>query len=78
MRKLHYLKGIAVNAFESRKIELKMTVKMGIVFHLISFYIFYALPQLGCLPVSEITQTDRRNMIKQPSSANDIIDISSK
>ncbi len=34
MRNLHYLKDIALDAFESRKAELKMMVKMETGFHL--------------------------------------------
>ncbi|SPU27679.1 integrase [Candidatus Bartonella washoeensis] len=60
MRNLHYLKDIAVDAFESRKAELKNDGKDGVWFLPLKLHI---LPQLGCLPVSEITQTDIRNTL---------------
>ncbi len=57
---LHYLKDIALDAFESRKAELKGDGKDGIWFAPLKLHI---LPKLGCLPVSEITQTEIRNTI---------------
>ncbi|WP_208435819.1 tyrosine-type recombinase/integrase [Bartonella phoceensis] len=57
---LHYLKDIAVDAFESRKAELKNDGKDGDWFLPLRLHI---LPKLGCLPVSEITQTEIRNTI---------------
>ncbi|EJF98597.1 hypothetical protein MEI_00420 [Bartonella vinsonii subsp. arupensis Pm136co] len=60
MRNLHYLKDIAVDAFESRKAELKNDGKNGVWFAPLRLYI---LPKLGCLPVSEITQTDIRKVL---------------
>ncbi len=57
---LHYLKDIAVDAFESRKAELKGDGKDGIFFTPLRLHI---LPKLGCLPVSEITQTEIRNTL---------------
>ncbi len=57
MRNLHYLKEIAVDAFESRKAELKGD---GNWFLPLKLHIF---PKLGCLPVSEITQTDICNAL---------------
>ncbi|WP_375615140.1 tyrosine-type recombinase/integrase [Bartonella sp. AC10YNML] len=57
---LHYLKDIAVDAFESRKAELKGDGKDGICFTPLRLHI---LPKLGCLPVSEITQTEIRNTL---------------
>ncbi|WP_372712444.1 phage integrase central domain-containing protein [Bartonella machadoae] len=60
MRKLHYLKDIALDTFESRKAELKNDGKAGRWFAPLQLYI---LPQLGSLPVSEITQTDIRNTL---------------
>ncbi|MCZ2159189.1 integrase arm-type DNA-binding domain-containing protein [Bartonella sp. 220] len=60
MRNLHYLKDIAVDAFESRKAELKGDGKNGDWFSPLKLHI---LPQLGCLPVSEITQTDIRKVL---------------
>ncbi|WP_375664858.1 tyrosine-type recombinase/integrase [Bartonella sp. CL162QHHD] len=57
---LHYLKDIALDAFESRKAELKDDGKTGDWFLPLRLYI---LPKLGCLPVSEITQTEIRNVL---------------
>ncbi|WP_273755850.1 site-specific integrase [Bartonella sp. MM73XJBT.G] len=57
---LHYLKDIALDAFESRKAELKDDGKAGDWFLPLRLYI---LPKLGCLPVSEITQTEIRNVL---------------
>ncbi|MET3560785.1 integrase [Bartonella japonica] len=57
---LHYLKDIALDAFESRKAELKDDGKACDWFSPLRLYI---LPKLGCLPVSEITQTEIRNTI---------------
>ncbi|WP_142417016.1 tyrosine-type recombinase/integrase [Bartonella massiliensis] len=57
---LHYLKDIALDAFESRKAELKGDGKNGNWFSPLRLYI---LPKLGCLPVSEITQTEIRNVL---------------
>ncbi|GAA4668220.1 tyrosine-type recombinase/integrase [Bartonella pachyuromydis] len=60
MRNLHYLKDIAVDAFETRKAELKNDGKTGDWFSPLKLHI---LPKLGCLPVSEITQTEIRNVL---------------
>ncbi|EJF98506.1 hypothetical protein MEI_00514 [Bartonella vinsonii subsp. arupensis Pm136co] len=60
MRNLHYLKDIALDAFETRKAELKGDGKNGVWFLPLKLHI---LPQLGCLPVSEITQTDIRKVL---------------
>ncbi len=57
---LHYLKDIALDAFESRKAELKGDGKNGNWFIPLKLHI---LPKLGCLPVSEITQTEIRNTL---------------
>ncbi|WP_273719542.1 MULTISPECIES: site-specific integrase [Bartonella] len=57
---LHYLKDIALDAFESRKAELKGDGKDGNWFAPLRLYI---LPKLGCLLVSEITQTEIRNTL---------------
>ncbi|WP_208439744.1 tyrosine-type recombinase/integrase [Bartonella heixiaziensis] len=57
---LHYLKDIALDAFESRKAELKGDGKNGHWFTPLRLHI---LPKLGCLPVSEITQTEIRNVL---------------
>ncbi|WP_375607529.1 MULTISPECIES: tyrosine-type recombinase/integrase [unclassified Bartonella] len=56
---LHYLKDIALETFESRKAELKGDGKNGNWFSPLKLHI---LPKLGCLPVSEITQTEIRNV----------------
>ncbi|WP_375618912.1 MULTISPECIES: tyrosine-type recombinase/integrase, partial [unclassified Bartonella] len=60
MRNLHYLKDIALDTFESRKAELKGDGKNGKWFSPLRLYI---LPKLGCMPVSEITQTEIRNTL---------------
>ncbi|VEJ44683.1 Uncharacterised protein [Bartonella vinsonii] len=60
MRNLHYLKDIALETFESCKAELKGDGKNGVWFLHLKLHI---LPQLGCLPVSEITQTDIRKVL---------------
>ncbi|WP_345117766.1 site-specific integrase, partial [Bartonella jaculi] len=60
IRNLHYLKDIALDAFESRKAELKNDGKDGRWFLPLRLHI---LPKLGCLPVSEITQTEIRNTL---------------
>ncbi len=60
MRNLHYLKDIALDAFESRKAELKNDGKDGNWFSPLKLHI---LPKLGCLPISEITQTEIRNIL---------------
>ncbi|WP_375612608.1 MULTISPECIES: tyrosine-type recombinase/integrase [unclassified Bartonella] len=60
MRNLHYLKNIALDAFESRKAELKRDGKACDWFLPLRLHI---LPKLGCLPVSEITQTEIRNTL---------------
>ncbi|MBB4077324.1 integrase [Bartonella fuyuanensis] len=57
---LHYLKDIALEAFESRKAELKGDGKDGRWFSPLQLHI---LPKLGCMPVSEITQTEIRNTL---------------
>ncbi len=60
MRNLHYLKDIALDAFETRKAELKNDGKTGDWFSPLKLHI---LPKLGCVPVSEITQTEIRNVL---------------
>ncbi|EJF86752.1 hypothetical protein MCY_00629 [Bartonella rattimassiliensis 15908] len=57
---LHYLKDIAVDTFENRKAELKDDKKAEDWF---SPFKLHILPKLGCLPVSEITQTKIRNTL---------------
>ncbi|WP_375671617.1 tyrosine-type recombinase/integrase [Bartonella sp. CL27QHWL] len=57
---LHYLKDIALDTFETRKAELKGDGKNGKWFTPLRLHI---LPKLGCLPVSEITQTEIRNTL---------------
>ncbi len=48
MCNLHYLKDIALDAFESRKSELRNDGKDGNWFSPLKLYI---LPKLGCRPV---------------------------
>ncbi len=60
MCNLHYLKDIALETFESRKAELKGDGKAGGWFLPLQLHV---LPKLGCLPISEITQTDIRNTL---------------
>ncbi len=60
MRHLHYLKDIVMDAFESRKAELKGDGQNGKWFSPLRLHI---LPKLGCLPVSKITQTEIRNTL---------------
>ncbi len=60
MRNLHYLKDIALDAFESRKAELKNDGEACNWFLHLRLHI---LPKLGCLPVSEITQTEIRDTL---------------
>ncbi len=60
MRNLHYLKGIALDTFESRKAELKNDGKDGNWFALLKLHI---LSKLDCLPISEITQIEIRNTL---------------
>ncbi len=60
MRNLHYLKDIAVDAFESHKAELKGDGKDGSWFLPLQLHV---LPKLGCLPISEIIQTEIRNTL---------------
>ncbi len=60
MRNLHYLKDIALDAFESRKAELKNDGKASDWFLPLRLHI---LPKLGCVPVSEITQIEIRNTL---------------
>ncbi len=57
---LHYLKDIALDAFESRKAELEGDGKAGNWFLPLQLYV---LPKLGCIPISEITQTEIRNVL---------------
>ncbi|WP_019223351.1 tyrosine-type recombinase/integrase [Bartonella rattaustraliani] len=57
---LHYLKDIALETFESRKAELKGDGKNGNWFLPLKLHV---LPKLGCLPISEITQTEIRNTL---------------
>ncbi len=57
---LHYLKDIALDTFETRKAELKGDGKNGKWFTPLRLHI---LPKLGCLPVSEITQTEIRDTL---------------
>ena len=60
LRNLHLLKDIAVDAFESRKAELKGDGEAGRWFSPIRLYV---LPKLGNVPVAEIDQTDIRDTL---------------
>jgi len=59
-RKLHLLKEIAEDAFESRKAELKGDGVAGRWFSPLALHI---LPKLGKVPVSDIDQTEIRNTL---------------
>jgi integrase len=59
-KKLHILREIAEDAFESRKAELKGDGKAGRWFTPIELHI---LPKLGNVPVGEIDQTDIRDTL---------------
>ena len=60
LRNLYLLKDIAVDAFESRKAELKGDGEAGRWFSPVRLYI---LPKLGRVPVAEIDQTDIRDTL---------------
>ncbi|GIT85014.1 integrase arm-type DNA-binding domain-containing protein [Roseobacter sp. OBYS 0001] len=60
VRNLHILKDVALDAFESRKAELKGDGKAGRWFSPLELHV---LPMLGKVPVSEIDQTDIRDML---------------
>jgi len=59
-KKLHILREIAEDAFESRKAELKGDGKAGRWFTPLELHI---LPKLGKVPVAEIDQTDIRDTL---------------
>jgi len=59
-RKLHLLKDIALDAFESRKAELKGNGENGRWFSPLEHHI---LPKLGKIPVAEIDQNDIRDTL---------------
>lgn len=59
-RDLHLLKDIALDAFESRKAELKGDGKAGRWFSPLALHV---LPKLGKVPVSDIDQTDIRDCL---------------
>ena len=59
-RNLHLLKDIALDAFESRKAELKGDGMAGRWFSPLELHI---LPRLGKVPVAEIDQTDIRDTL---------------
>jgi integrase len=59
-RKLHTLADIAHDAFESRKAELKGDGKAGRWFSPLELHV---LPKLGRVPVSDIDQTDIRDVL---------------
>ena len=60
-RNLHCLKDIALDAFESRKAELKDDGKAGRWFSPLEHHV---LPKLGRIPVSDIDQIDIRDALK--------------
>jgi integrase len=60
-RNLHCLRDIAVDAFESRKAELKGE---GIAGRWMSPLEHHILPKLGGVPVSEINQIDIRDVLR--------------
>ncbi len=60
VRNLHVLRDVAVDAFESRKAELKGDGKAGRWFSPLELHV---LPRLGKVPVSEIDQTDIRDTL---------------
>lgn len=59
-KRLHMLREIAEDAFESRKAELKGEGKAGRWFSPLEIHI---LPKLGKVPVAEIDQTDIRDVL---------------
>ena len=59
-RNMHVLNDIALDAFESRKAELKGDGKAGRWFSPLELHI---LPKLGKMPVSEIDQRDIRDAL---------------
>ncbi|MFG1305508.1 integrase arm-type DNA-binding domain-containing protein [Xanthobacter autotrophicus] len=59
-RTLHYLKDIALDAFESRKAELKGDGKAGRWFTPLELHV---LPKLGSVPVADIDQKDIRDAL---------------
>lgn len=59
-RSIHLLKDIALDAFESRKAELKGDGKAGRWFSPLELHV---LPRLGKMPVSEIDQKDIRDTL---------------
>ncbi|WP_050929468.1 tyrosine-type recombinase/integrase [Aestuariivita boseongensis] len=61
MRSQNLLSDIALDAFQSRKAELKSDGKAGRWFSPLELHV---LPKLGRLPVTEITQRDIRNALE--------------
>jgi hypothetical protein len=60
MRNLHLLKDIAMDAFESRKADLKGDGAAGRWYSPLEHHV---LPKLGQMPVAEITQSDIRDAL---------------
>jgi integrase len=60
-RNMHLLRDVAVDAFESRKAELKGDGKAGSWFSPLELHI---LPKLGAVPISQIDQIDIRDTLK--------------
>ena len=61
IRGLHCLRDIAVDAFESRKAELKDDGKAGRWFSPLELHV---LPKLGNVPIAEIDQIDIRDVLR--------------
>jgi integrase len=61
IRNFHSLRDIALDAFESRKAELKGDGKAGRWFSPLELHV---LPKLGGVPVAEITQIDIRDVLR--------------
>ncbi|WP_374786290.1 tyrosine-type recombinase/integrase, partial [Paenochrobactrum gallinarii] len=60
LRNLHFLKDIALDAFESRKASLREDGKAGRWFSPLAIHV---LPKLGNMPVSDIDQKDIRDVL---------------
>ena len=65
-RNMHLLKDVALDAFESRKAELKGDGKAGRWFSPLEIHV---LPKLGSVPVADIDQRDIRDTLAPLSTA---------
>jgi len=65
-RNMHLLKDVALDAFESRKAELKGDGKAGRWFSPLEIHV---LPKLGSVPVADIDQRDIRDTLAPMSTA---------